>query len=287
MSLKSQISESITLVVAVVVSIALVFVAFLILIQPSPLPELCAQPIGWDKILCMEPNEIGDMLAGVFAPITFLWVALAVFLQRSELRSQREELEQNRVIAIGQAETMREQTTHLAAQRIADEMRVADNQIDDLIPIVQRELDSLMSDHYEYRLDNEDWSTMPLEAERVAADVPSFERLQRTLETSLGDAIRVAQTVFTGGQVRVPREAVIASENLLEHIWTIREIAQRASPAKRASVRRLQLDMNGTVYFSLSGAIREQFLRLRKLEHGTDHIDPQMFGFRTETPKGG
>jgi hypothetical protein len=41
---------------------------------------------------CMTANETGDFLAGFFAPLAFLWLAAAVFIQSQELRAQRHEL---------------------------------------------------------------------------------------------------------------------------------------------------------------------------------------------------
>ena len=41
---------------------------------------------------CMTANETGDFLAGFFAPLAFLWLAAAVFIQSRELREQRREL---------------------------------------------------------------------------------------------------------------------------------------------------------------------------------------------------
>jgi hypothetical protein len=38
------------------------------------------------------PNNFGDTLAGVFAPLAFLWLVIATLLQRRELELQREEL---------------------------------------------------------------------------------------------------------------------------------------------------------------------------------------------------
>ncbi len=37
-------------------------------------------------------NNLGDFLAGVFAPIAFIWVAVAVFIQSRELSLQRDEM---------------------------------------------------------------------------------------------------------------------------------------------------------------------------------------------------
>ena len=50
-------------------------------------------------------NEIGDIAAGVFAPLAFLWLFVATQLQRKELRLQRAELAETRsVLAAQQAE---------------------------------------------------------------------------------------------------------------------------------------------------------------------------------------
>lgn len=44
----------------------------------------------------LKPNELGDFLAGTFAPLAFLWLFVATMLQRQELALQREELAQSR-----------------------------------------------------------------------------------------------------------------------------------------------------------------------------------------------
>lgn len=50
-------------------------------------------------------NEIGDIAAGIFAPLAFLWLFVATQLQRKELRLQRAELAETRsVLAAQQAE---------------------------------------------------------------------------------------------------------------------------------------------------------------------------------------
>lgn len=43
-------------------------------------------------LACLTANEIGDFLAGAFAPLAFIWLAFAVFIQARELKAQREEL---------------------------------------------------------------------------------------------------------------------------------------------------------------------------------------------------
>ena len=46
----------------------------------------------WTKVLELEPNELGDFLAGAFAPPVFGWLILGYFMQARELRLQVEEL---------------------------------------------------------------------------------------------------------------------------------------------------------------------------------------------------
>lgn len=67
----------------------------------------------WTEIVaaCGELSSLGDFLAGFFAPLAFIWLAGAVFIQSQELRAQRhelaltrKELELNRGVANKQAE---------------------------------------------------------------------------------------------------------------------------------------------------------------------------------------
>lgn len=67
---------------------------------------------------CMTANEIGDFLAGAFAPLAFLWLAFAFFFQSQELRLQREELELSRQVAEEAKEAIKAQATE--AQRSGD-----------------------------------------------------------------------------------------------------------------------------------------------------------------------
>jgi len=61
--------------------------------------------VGWSAFLAARPNEIGDALAGTFAPLAFLWLVIGYFQQSRELR-------QNSVALNDQAE----QTKRLAAE---------------------------------------------------------------------------------------------------------------------------------------------------------------------------
>lgn len=45
-----------------------------------------------DAVLALRPNELGDFLAGVFAPLAFLWLVLGFIQQGHELRHSAEAL---------------------------------------------------------------------------------------------------------------------------------------------------------------------------------------------------
>ena len=48
--------------------------------------------LKWDKVVDLEPNAVGDFLAGAFAPLAFLWLVLGFFQQGIELRNSGEAL---------------------------------------------------------------------------------------------------------------------------------------------------------------------------------------------------
>jgi hypothetical protein len=54
--------------------------------------------LSWSAkhLSCLSINEIGDFLAGAFAPLAFLWLVATVLVQAQELSAQREELELTR-----------------------------------------------------------------------------------------------------------------------------------------------------------------------------------------------
>lgn len=73
-------------------------------------------PFGWfptveeDGFKCLDLNEFGDFLAGSFAPLAFLWLVVAVFVQSAELKEQR-------LALVAQLEESQRQTSfHLAEQ---------------------------------------------------------------------------------------------------------------------------------------------------------------------------
>ena len=55
---------------------------------------ICFYYVDYPKSLTL--NELGDLLAGMFAPLAFLWMVITILIQGKELRLQREELSMQR-----------------------------------------------------------------------------------------------------------------------------------------------------------------------------------------------
>lgn len=72
----------------------------------------CASGSSWwaDHIACLQLNEIGDLAAGLFAPLAFIWFLTAVFLQKAELELTRSEFRLNREVAERQRTEFEQQT---------------------------------------------------------------------------------------------------------------------------------------------------------------------------------
>jgi hypothetical protein len=62
------------------------------------------------------PSEWGDVLAGIFSPLAFLWLVYTALAQRAELSLQRHELQQNNVTQEEQQQQMQRQADVMAAQ---------------------------------------------------------------------------------------------------------------------------------------------------------------------------
>ena len=105
---KKQKPFAIPMLIAVFLSIVYFGVLIFLLTRISACPpaynatdfEITLAP-DWfyQKLHCRSFNELGDFLAGAFAPVAFLWLVAAVFIQSRELAAQRQELEFTRAEA--------------------------------------------------------------------------------------------------------------------------------------------------------------------------------------------
>lgn len=83
-----------------------------------------AKWLASESILNLKPSEVGDFVAGAAAPMAFLWLVVAVFLQKEELRLQRKELRQSREALHRQADETAALVKHnMDAVSIAQETR--------------------------------------------------------------------------------------------------------------------------------------------------------------------
>ncbi len=89
---------------------------------------------------CMSPNEIGDFLAGSFAPLAFVWLAFAVVLQSLELSAQRKELELTRGVAKEQQLALAEQAKTMSETARLNREQRARGDLNTLVEIVRNQL---------------------------------------------------------------------------------------------------------------------------------------------------
>ncbi|KQV27853.1 hypothetical protein ASC97_05675 [Rhizobium sp. Root1203] len=97
---------------------------------------------------CMTAADWGNFFAGVFAPIAFIWLVAAVWIQSQELAEQREELrltrlefEENRTVMQEQANEARRQAEFIGLQteilKRQDSDRVSERSQKDLDDAIQ------------------------------------------------------------------------------------------------------------------------------------------------------
>lgn len=58
------------------------------------------------KIINLEPNQIGDALAGLCSPVVFLWIVITSLLQRNELELQRKDIQDSKLEAAAQTKAL-------------------------------------------------------------------------------------------------------------------------------------------------------------------------------------
>jgi hypothetical protein len=83
-----------------------------------------------DKFAVLEPNAVGDFLAGAFAPLAFLWLVLGFFQQGHELRLQVQELKNSVEHQRQLVEVSREELSLAAEQLGAERERYERERVD-------------------------------------------------------------------------------------------------------------------------------------------------------------
>ncbi len=86
--------------------------------------NLMPPPSAWERVVgfidgpisCLKPNEFGDFLAGVFAPIAFSLLALSVYIQSRELNETQQVMQKQLEVAEKQVEETKKSTELFAKQ---------------------------------------------------------------------------------------------------------------------------------------------------------------------------
>ncbi len=64
---------------------------------------------NWTKVVALDPNALGDMIAGASAPLAFLWLVLGYFQQQRELRLNTEALRLQATELVQQTDALQKQ----------------------------------------------------------------------------------------------------------------------------------------------------------------------------------
>lgn len=105
---------------ALILIVSLPMIWSLIASWPDAWERTCPDDIFAGRIYflgsCLSLNELGDFLAGLFAPLAFVWLFVAVMIQSEELSAQHKELALTRDELSQQREVMKEQAAQARNQ---------------------------------------------------------------------------------------------------------------------------------------------------------------------------
>lgn len=162
-------------------------------------------------VSCRTSNELGDFLAGAFAPLAFLWLAGAVLIQSRELKAQREELAETRKEMEAMSKAANAQTDEARASKefIGKQTAIMQNQLereqlDDLLEEFEaliRTLQALMgkvSISYRSFASDDEYAIGVIEPHSTV----KFEDKADNLREQLVDQIRKARHSAKGNLVR-------------------------------------------------------------------------------------
>jgi hypothetical protein len=145
----------------------------------------------------LKPNEVGDLLAGLFAPLAFIWLFIATMvqsqelaLQRNELQLTRKEFEQSRAVASAQAEEAKRQAENMKVQADVLKEQWEANQKEGLDQLFDRLLD-VLDDHLRSDGTVLDFSFLDSSAEMRAEETSDRERFLATYRHRLAKYVEV------------------------------------------------------------------------------------------------
>lgn len=196
-----------------------------------------------DLLRCRSINELGDFLAGAFAPLAFIWLAGAVFLQSRELEETRsvlaEQAEESRATRV----FIGEQTDILRRGNKAREEKEADEELDQMVRAVvlgkigARELrgERLALDlNMKRNWQKENWP--------VLSSFTGYPSAYEAFDAMGQNIAHIATLLNNAKEYRLARDQGLPIHELVTAIRELKNIAARTSAAKKPAVLGLRLD---------------------------------------------
>ncbi len=155
--------KSRTYIVLIAMSIVFIGAYYLLMLETEKCDAASVQISShwfhgfWDQYLaCRSINELGDALAGAFAPVAFIWLAGTVFIQSQELQAQRQELDETQEVMREQIEVARQQVeeTKASTELLKEQTRILRRQQDQReAEIADDDFEGLVSAFFDFALD--------------------------------------------------------------------------------------------------------------------------------------
>lgn len=131
----------------------------------------------WDKFSGMEPNQVGDFLAGVVGPLALLWLILGYFQQGEELKQSTE-----------------------ALRLQAEELRNSVSQQRDLVEVSRKQVEAQTAAlDYERELQRRAWSPVFELISHNSGSEFGGERSYQVILHNHGAEINRVSVVYEGG----------------------------------------------------------------------------------------
>ena len=194
---------------------------------------------------CLNLNELGDFLAGVFAPLAFVWLAAAVFIQARELKEQRRELSLTREELALARDVAKQQTKAASAQaleakRSADHFELQTRILEDeqrsrhegeakrLLDILEKRLVAISEKDYEIRLLEPNGRGHHQDvAVYLLAEPDHIRKKTETLHEWIG-------ILQTGMKINIYKEMFSRIKETMEIMKTILDLEKKLSLADQA-----------------------------------------------------
>lgn len=235
--------------IGAVLSAVILFATIIAGLDPIELNGEIAPRIN--HLINAPANELGDTLAGVAGALAFIWLAVAVFLQRTELELQRQELRAQR----GEWEKM-SRSLDAQARVFEDEQREreehrSDREFDAVLEVLGRQLwdaeersywfweealginsITIFRDHPTLSGDEKIRATMRYVgdvADRVSSqDVtyeqyPDREKYKRISEI-LADLVRLQEKMSRSGRCRAAELGIAAARDSLQKLLQTEDV---------------------------------------------------------------